>query len=291
MDKQRDFVLRTIEERGVKFVRLWFTDVVGTLKSVAIAPAEVEGAFTEGIGFDGSAIEGLSRSFESDLLAYPDPTTFQTLPWRGDIDPDGAHVLRHHHARRGARRRRPAQRAQAHARTGGGSGLHVLHAPRDRVLPAAFVEVRRGGAGAGRLRRLLRQRARRHRARFPPPQRAHARRPGHLGGVQPPRGGARPERDRPALRRRPHDGRQHHDVPHGDQGGGDRAGRVRDLHAEAVLAVSRQRHAHPPVAVRRATRTPSTRRARSTSCRRSAASSSPASSGTPTRSRRSRTSS
>ena len=87
MDKQRDFVLRTIEERGVKFVRLWFTDVVGTLKSVAIAPAEVEGAFTEGIGFDGSAIEGLSRTYESDLLAYPDPTTFQTLPWRGDIDP------------------------------------------------------------------------------------------------------------------------------------------------------------------------------------------------------------
>ncbi|PDQ35277.1 MAG: glutamine synthetase [Candidatus Lumbricidophila eiseniae] len=87
MDKQRDFVLRTIEERGVKFVRLWFTDVVGTLKSVAIAPAEVEGAFTEGIGFDGSAIEGLSRTFESDLLAFPDPTTFQTLPWRGDVDP------------------------------------------------------------------------------------------------------------------------------------------------------------------------------------------------------------
>ncbi|WP_417562480.1 glutamine synthetase family protein [Microbacterium sp.] len=87
MDKQRDFVLRTIEERGVKFVRLWFTDVVGTLKSVAIAPAEVEGAFNEGIGFDGSAIEGLTRSYESDLLANPDPTTFQILPWRGEIDP------------------------------------------------------------------------------------------------------------------------------------------------------------------------------------------------------------
>ena len=87
MDKQRDFVLRTIEERGVKFVRLWFTDVVGTLKSVAIAPAEVEGAFSEGLGFDGSAIEGLTRSYESDLLAHPDPTTFQTLPWRGEIDP------------------------------------------------------------------------------------------------------------------------------------------------------------------------------------------------------------
>ncbi|AJM77638.1 glutamine synthetase family protein [Rathayibacter toxicus] len=87
MDKQRDFVLRTIEERGIKFVRLWFTDVVGTLKSVAIAPAEVEGAFVEGLGFDGSAIEGLTRSFEADVLAHPDPSTFQILPWRGEVDP------------------------------------------------------------------------------------------------------------------------------------------------------------------------------------------------------------
>jgi glutamine synthetase len=87
MDKQRDFVLRTIEERGIKFVRLWFTDVVGTLKSVAIAPAEVEGAFSEGLGFDGSAIEGFTRAYEADMLAHPDPTTFQILPWRGEVDP------------------------------------------------------------------------------------------------------------------------------------------------------------------------------------------------------------
>jgi glutamine synthetase len=87
VDKQRDFVLRTIEERGIKFVRLWFTDVIGTLKSVAIAPAEVEGAFGEGLGFDGSSIEGLTRAFEADVLAHPDPTTFQILPWRGEIDP------------------------------------------------------------------------------------------------------------------------------------------------------------------------------------------------------------
>lgn len=87
MSKQRDFVLRTIEERGVKFVRLWFTDVSGTLKSVAIAPAEVEGAFGEGVGFDGSAIEGLTRSNESDLLAIPDPSTFQLLPWRSQDAP------------------------------------------------------------------------------------------------------------------------------------------------------------------------------------------------------------
>ena len=87
MDKQRDFVLRTIEERGVRFIRLWFTDVAGTLKSVAIAPAEVEGAFSEGLGFDGSAIEGLARTYEADMLAMPDPSTFQILPWRGEIDP------------------------------------------------------------------------------------------------------------------------------------------------------------------------------------------------------------
>ncbi len=87
MDKQQDFVLRTIEERGIKFVRLWFTDVVGTLKSVAVAPAEIEGAFAEGVGLDGSAIEGLTRSFEADVLAQPDPSTFQILPWRGEVDP------------------------------------------------------------------------------------------------------------------------------------------------------------------------------------------------------------
>ena len=87
MDKQTEFVLRTIEERGVKFIRLWFTDVVGTLKMVAVAPAEIEGAFAEGLGIDGSSIEGFTRAFEADVLAQPDPTTFQILPWRGEIDP------------------------------------------------------------------------------------------------------------------------------------------------------------------------------------------------------------
>ena len=84
MDKQTDYVLRTIEERDIRFVRLWFTDVLGMLKSVAIAPAELEGAFAEGIGFDGSAIQGFARVSESDMLAKPDPSTFQVLPWRGD---------------------------------------------------------------------------------------------------------------------------------------------------------------------------------------------------------------
>ncbi|MCB0893845.1 MAG: glutamine synthetase [Nocardioides sp.] len=84
MGKQEDFVLRALEERDVRFVRLWFTDVLGFLKSVAVAPAELEGAFSEGIGFDGSAIEGFARVYEADMLAMPDPATFQILPWRGE---------------------------------------------------------------------------------------------------------------------------------------------------------------------------------------------------------------
>src|ERR671924_1955102 len=84
MDRQQEFVLRTLEERDIRFVRLWFTDVLGYLKSVAVAPAELEGAFAEGIGFDGSAIEGFARVYEADMLAKPDPSTFQVLPWRSE---------------------------------------------------------------------------------------------------------------------------------------------------------------------------------------------------------------
>ncbi len=84
MDKQQEYVLRSVEERDVRFIRLWFTDVLGVLKSVAIAPAELENAFEEGIGFDGSAVEGLTRVYEADMIAKPDPATFQILPWRGD---------------------------------------------------------------------------------------------------------------------------------------------------------------------------------------------------------------
>lgn len=81
MDRQQQFVLRTLEERDIRFVRLWFTDVLGMLKSVAVAPAELEGAFADGIGFDGSAIQGFARVHESDMVARPDPATFQVLPW------------------------------------------------------------------------------------------------------------------------------------------------------------------------------------------------------------------
>jgi glutamine synthetase len=77
-----EYVLRTVEERDIRFIRLWFTDVLGFLKSFAITPAELEDAFEEGMGFDGSAIEGFARVQESDMVARPDPATFQILPWR-----------------------------------------------------------------------------------------------------------------------------------------------------------------------------------------------------------------
>ena len=84
MTKQADYVMRTVEERGIRFIRLWFTDVLGFLKSVAISPAELEVAFDEGMTFDGSAIDGYARIQEADMLAKPDPSTFAVLPWRPD---------------------------------------------------------------------------------------------------------------------------------------------------------------------------------------------------------------
>lgn len=80
MERLNEYVLRTVEERGVRFVRLWFTDVLGFLKSVEITPAELQTALEEGITFDGSTIEGYSRIQESDMLARPDANTFELLP-------------------------------------------------------------------------------------------------------------------------------------------------------------------------------------------------------------------
>jgi glutamine synthetase len=80
MERQQEYVLRTVEERGIRFIRLWFTDVLGQLKSFAITPQELETAVEEGLSFDGSAIDGYSRIQEADMVAHPDPTTFAILP-------------------------------------------------------------------------------------------------------------------------------------------------------------------------------------------------------------------
>jgi len=78
----KDFVLKTVQERDVHFVRFWFTDVLGMLKSFAVTDTELEGAFEEGMGFDGSSIDGFTRLEESDMVAFPNPDTFAVLPWR-----------------------------------------------------------------------------------------------------------------------------------------------------------------------------------------------------------------
>ena len=75
-------MLRTVKERGIKFVRLWFSDILGNLKGFALSPAQLEVALDRGIGFDGGAIEGFARVDESDMVAVPDPSTFTILPWR-----------------------------------------------------------------------------------------------------------------------------------------------------------------------------------------------------------------
>ena len=81
-----EYVMRTIEERGIRFIRLWFTDVLGFLKAFTITSQELEGAFAEGMGFDGSSIDGFSRIQESDMVAVPDPSTFQLIPWKTEAE-------------------------------------------------------------------------------------------------------------------------------------------------------------------------------------------------------------
>ena len=77
-----DYVLHNARENDVKFIRLWFADILGNLKGVAVTVEELESALTRGMGFDGSSIEGFARSDESDMYALPDPATFSLLPWR-----------------------------------------------------------------------------------------------------------------------------------------------------------------------------------------------------------------
>ncbi len=192
----------------------------------------------------------------------PDPTTFQVFPFEGGCErrerPD---VLRHPAPRRLPVLGRPAPRAAPGALQGRREGLHLLHPPGDRVLPGRGRPRRRAAAGAGRRGRLLRAHHPLGGPGLPPPGGARPGAHRHLRGVQPPRGRPRPAGDRPALRRRADHRRQHHDLPARGQGGGALARRAGHLHAEALQRPARQRHAHPPVAVRgRAQRLPRRRR-------------------------------
>ena len=81
-EKDKKYVLNMVKENNIKFIRFWFTDILGMLKSFAITPKELELALDEGMGFDGSSIHGFARIDESDMIAMPDPSTFAILPWR-----------------------------------------------------------------------------------------------------------------------------------------------------------------------------------------------------------------
>ena len=102
LDQQREYVLRTVEERGVRLVRLWFTDILGNLKSFAISPAELENALDDGMTFDGSSIDGFSRIQEADVLADPRPRHVRGAAVGRRQDARGAGVLRHPQPRRHA---------------------------------------------------------------------------------------------------------------------------------------------------------------------------------------------
>ena len=250
VDRQEEFVLRTLEERDIRFVRLWFTDVLGYLKSVAVAPAELEGAFAEGIGFDGSAIEGFARVYEADMIAKPDPSTFQLMPLRDDtagvgrmfcdiLMPDGTpsyadprHVLKRALARAAALgftfythpeieffllREKPEPGVRPRPIDSGGYFDHTPHSIAHDFRRDAIVMLERIGISVEFS----------HHEGAPGQQEIDLR-------------------YADALTHR----RQHHDVPARDEGGRARAGRVRLLHAEAVHRVPGLGHAHPHVAVR-----------------------------------------
>jgi glutamine synthetase len=233
VDRQQEFVLRTLEERDIRFVRLWFTDVLGTLKSVSVAPAELEAAFDEGIGFDGSAIEGFARVYESDMVAMPDPTTFQVFPFEGGgsgesarmfcdiLLPDGSRVV-------GRPAPRPAPRAVAAAEKG---FTFYTHPEIEFFL---LENVPADGASPSRSTRRL----------FDHTTHAVARDFRRQAVLSLERIGISVEFSHhevaPVSRRstcatptRCHS-RQHHDLPARDQGGGALARRARQLHAQAV---------------------------------------------------------
>ena len=134
MDSQKDYVLRTVEERGIRFVQLWFTDVLGIPKAFNITPAELENALDEGMTFDGSAIDGFSRVQESDVLAVPDPKTFQLLPYLSGEAPVARVVCDIFNLDGTPFEGDPRQVLRTGARPGPRPGLFVLRRPRAGVL-------------------------------------------------------------------------------------------------------------------------------------------------------------
>ena len=147
----RDFVLRTARENDVKFIRLWFTDILGKLKGFAVTADDLEDALERGVGFDGSAIDGFARHHESDMRAHPDPSTFNLLPWRPRQNAVARMFCDIRQPRGPDLPRRPAAGPEAQPGQGGGDGVHLQ---RGRGAGILLPEERRRAGTAG-PRRLL----------------------------------------------------------------------------------------------------------------------------------------
>ncbi len=246
--KTAEDVKALVLEHEIRFIRFWFTDILGQLKSFSINAAELDDAFEAGMGFDGSSITGFNAIEESDMIAMPDPSTFAVLPWRPEeqgvarmfcdivtpertpYEGDPRHVLR-----------RAVERAQA-------MGFEAFN-----VGPELEYFLFRDSrtTEAARPRRLLRPDDARRRLGRAARDRARARAARDPRRVHPPRGRALPARDRHALRRRAQDGGRLHDLPHHRQGVRDEVRLACDVHAQAALRRERLRDAHAPVAVQR----------------------------------------
>ena len=275
-------MLRTVEERGVKFIRLWFVDVLGLLKSISIPVSELESALEEGVGMDGSSMEGASRLREHDVIAYPDPRTFQLLPWRPDsiVARMFCDVRQPDDGPFGGDARAMLRRVLEHAAALGYTmqvGCEVeffIFGPlgSNGAAPVtlddgAYFDLTPLDVGSG----------------LPPPHDRLHRADGDPRQGLAPRGRAVAARDPARPHRRAVDGRRRHDVSPRRQGGGARARRLRDVHAQAARRASRQRHAPAHLALSGRPQRLSRRRRPTRRCRRPGARSSPACSRTPAR--------
>jgi glutamine synthetase len=250
MQSQAQYVLRTVEERGVRFVQLWFTDVLGRHKAFHVTPAELEDALDQGMTFDGSSIDGFSRTQESDVLARPDLTTFQLLPWYEEgagvarvfcdiVNIDGTPF--------DGCPRQQLRRVLGEARA---QGYTFFVAPEIEFFYFEGLDTTTG-TRADRPRQLLRPCPMTRREPTATPNRPDARRDGHRRRARPARRRTGTTRDRSALHRRPHHGR-HRDVG-APRGEGTRAPgrRLGELHAQAPRPRAGFGHAHAPLALAR----------------------------------------
>ena len=187
--KTAEDVKKIVKERDISFIQFWFTDVLGFLKSFAVTPSELEEGLTEGMGFDGSSIEGFARIEESDMIAKPDPDNLPAGPLERRGSAGGPDVLRHPESGRNALRGGSPLRVQEAAGQGRRERLHLLH----RAGAGVFLFQGQQVHGSPGLRAGTSTRG-------PWTWRSDLRREtifalavhGHSGGVQPSRGGPQP---------------------------------------------------------------------------------------------------